>query len=112
MTTYVYIIAEDDFSTVVKVGITNNPEKRLRDINTAWLGHKPARLIHTMQCASRSTAREVERATLKRLKLSGIKVRGEKAWCAPAVAYGHLVLAFEVANHIHYEEVQYAFAFA
>lgn len=107
MSCYVYVLAEDAFANVVKVGVSSDPQQRARKLGTVWAGSKPLRVMHSVRCHDRATAFAVEKATLGRLRLSAVKVRKEMAWCQPAIAYGQLRLAWEEANHFEHEELQY-----
>lgn len=107
-TTYVYIAAEDEFSEPVKVGISSNPIRRIRSLNTAWIGPKKLRPIYFVACRNREIALCIERIVLDRLKKDGVRIsQQEIAWTTPDKAVGFLQLTWQRINQKAFLQVQY-----
>lgn len=105
--TYVYIAAQDEFTGPVKVGVSSNPERRVRSLNTTWTERKALRVVYWVQCQNRESAFALEQSTLRTLEKTGITVRGELAWCKPSLAVGTLQLVWQIANTQLVREIQY-----
>lgn len=89
----VYIAAEDRFTAPIKVGISNNPLRRMVNLNTGYFGRKPLRLIDYIVCPTREDARAIESATMEAIRLLGYRQKGEMFDCQPVLAVGCLSMA-------------------
>lgn len=84
--TFVYIVTDGTFT---KVGITNNPRKRLALLQNG--NPRALRMIYAHEAPTDDAARRIEREVHSILKADGKRVRGEWFRVSPSAAnFAHL----------------------
>jgi hypothetical protein len=88
---YVYLITS---SNAVKIGVSNNPQKRLATLQTA--NHEPLRLFFEIRCSSDELAYKVESCLHERY--STYRLNGEWFMIDPNIAVNEIIFAVNLAS--------------